>query len=106
MIASDQINLIAQIIAEKFDTTSIILFGSHAKGEAGLESDLDLCITTRLGNNRKIELMRAIRREIYDLFSIPIDLLIYDDEEFQQRAAHHNTLEYKIQKTGILLNGQ
>jgi uncharacterized protein len=106
MITNDQINAIAHTIASKFKINRIFLFGSYANGEPGIESDLDLCVITRLGNKRKIEFIRAIRKEINDLFNIPIDILVYDNEEFQLRAVHQNTLEYKILNQGILLNEQ
>ena len=106
MITNDQINAIANTITSKFKINNIFLFGSYAHGHPNNESDLDLCITTRLGKKRKIDLIRDIRREIIDHFNIPIDILIYDSEEFQKRAVHQNTLEYKILNQGILLNGQ
>ena len=106
MITKDQINSIAKTIAVKFHTDNIFLFGSYAAGVPNIESDLDLCITTRLGSSRKIELIRAIRKEINNFFNIPIDILVYDNDEFQKRAAFKNTLEYQILNQGILLNGQ
>lgn len=106
MITNDQIQTIALTIASKFKINRIFLFGSYANGEPNSESDLDLCVTTRLGNKRKIEIIRAIRKEINDLFNIPIDILVYDNDEFQSRAVHQNTLEYKILNQGILLNEQ
>ncbi|MBN2286697.1 MAG: nucleotidyltransferase domain-containing protein [Tissierellales bacterium] len=105
MITKDQIHSIATTIDSKFPIKDIFLFGSYARGEANFESDLDLCVTTKLGNHRKIDMIRAIRREISNILNIPIDILIYDTDEFQQRAAHQNTLEYKILNQGILLNG-
>ena len=105
IISKDLIDSIVNTIASKFDTNEIFLFGSYANGDANIESDLDICVTTRLGDRRKIDLTRAIRREISNLFNIPIDILIYDTDEFQRRAAHQNTLEYKIRTQGILLNG-
>jgi predicted nucleotidyltransferase len=106
MVTNDQINSIANTIASKFQTNDIFLFGSHASGNANVESDIDICVTTRLGDRRKIDLIRAIRREISNIFNIPIDILIYDTDEFQKRAKHRNTLEYKILNQGILLNEQ
>ena len=36
------IEAVAQLIAQKFDPEQIILFGSHARGNAGSHSDVDL----------------------------------------------------------------
>ncbi len=105
MITNEQIKTISSLIAAKFPVKDIFLFGSLAQGDANNDSDLDLCLTTRLGNSRKIDMLRAIRKEISHLVNIPLDILIYDIDEFQSRAVHKNTLEYKILNQGILLNG-
>jgi len=105
MITKTQINILGNTIAKKFRTSKIFVFGSYAYGKPQSESDLDLCIITELGNKRKIELLRDIRREIYSTFQIPMDILLYDREEFNERANHKNTLEHKILKQGILING-
>ena len=81
------------------------MFGSYAYGKPQPGSDLDFCILTNLGNKRKIELIRDIRKEISFNFQIAIDILLYDNKEFNERAIHQNTLEYKILKQGILING-
>ena len=93
MITKKQIKILADTIAKKFSTRKIFLFGSYAYGEPESESDLDFCIITDLGNKRKIELIRDIRREINLNFQIPIDILLYDNNEFNERSIHQNTLE-------------
>lgn len=105
MITKRQISVLADSISKKFNTTKIFLFGSYAYGKPSSDSDLDLCIVTELRSKRKIELLRDIRREINLSFRIPIDILLYDDKEFTERAIHQNTLEHKILKQGILING-
>ncbi|MBD3377225.1 nucleotidyltransferase domain-containing protein [candidate division KSB1 bacterium] len=105
MITREQINSLVSILTSKFPIKDIFLFGSYAKGNDSVTSDLDLCVTTRLANKRKIDLIRAIRKEISDTVDIPMDILVYDMDEFQQRAAHKNTFEYKIRNQRILLNG-
>jgi len=59
----------------------------------------------RLGYQKKIDLLRDIRREITLSVQYPIDVLVYDDKEFTERAIHQNTLEHKIEKQGLLING-
>jgi len=105
MIVKEQINLLAKTIIKKFNPQKIFLFGSYAYGNPAADSDLDLCIITKLDGKRKIELLRDIRREIRNHFQLPLDILVYDDNEFHQRAVLPNTLEYKIMKQGVLLNG-
>ena len=105
MITKKQINKLANTIVKKFSTKKIFLFGSYAYGEPQSESDLDLCILIDLGNKRKIELIREIRREINQSFQIPMDILLYDNKEFNERAIHKNTLEHQILNQGVLISG-
>ena len=49
--------------------------------------------------------MRAIRREISSILKGSLDILLYSEKEFAQRANLKNTLEYKILNEGILISG-
>ncbi len=106
MISKEQIDLAADAIYKKFSTKKIFLFGSYANGKASSDSDLDLCVIADLGGKRKIDLIREIRREVSSYFRAPLDILLYDNNEFNKRANLHNTLEYKILKHGVLINGK
>ena len=46
-----------------------------------------------------------LRKEIYAQVNVPLDILVYEEGEFNQRANLVNTFEYKILKDGKLLNG-
>ena len=105
MISNEQINSLANSIAEKFNTHKVFLFGSYADGKPTLYSDLDICVITDFKGKRKIELIREIRREISKSFHNSLDILLYEETEFNERAAVKNTLENSILKNGIILNG-
>ena len=105
MISKNQIHELANTILRLFNAKKIFVFGSYAHGTPGSDSDLDLCIVADLGNKRKIELLRDIRREIKESFQFPIDILVYDNQEFSERAVHQNTLEHKISTQGTLIHG-
>lgn len=102
---NEQIKLLRDTLSGRFDAKQIILFGSHADGKATKESDLDLCVIADLKNKRKLDLLREIRRELVDLISSPLDILVYNEDEFMARARLKNTLEYKIMRDGIKLYG-
>ncbi len=104
MLSKNQIDLLADTISKKFRTRKIFLFGSYAYGKPSSDSDLDLCVITDLGEKRKIDLIRDIRREVSSYFHIPFDILLYEENEFKKRATLKNTLEYKILKYGILID--
>jgi len=102
---SEQIELLRDTLAGKFGAKQIFLFGSHASGKAARESDIDLCVITDLKNKRKIDLIREIRRELIDLISSPLDILVYNEDEFIERTRLRNTLEHKIMNDGIKVYG-
>lgn len=104
MIDKKQLSELAKTIINNYDARKIFLFGSYANGIPTPSSDLDLCIIANLNNNRKIDVIRDIRKQVYSFLQIPLDILIYEENEFNERAAHQNTLEHKILNSGILLN--
>jgi predicted nucleotidyltransferase len=79
----------------------IYLFGSFAYGEPNEDSDLDLCIITDDTNIRKRDLIRAIRKSISNVATMPVDILVYNKDDFQKRANLETTLEYKIKNEGV-----
>lgn len=81
----DPIREMVRRIAAQFHPDKIILFGSHARGQAGPDSDVDLLIVMPVeGSKRRkateIDGALADRR-------IPLDLLVVTPEEFE-RARH------------------
>ena len=103
---SKEINQVKNILTEKFEAKQIFLFGSYAYGLPSTESDLDLCVILNLAGKRKIEWMREIRRELSDIVSKPLDILVYGNKEFEERANLDSTLEHLILTKGIILHGQ
>lgn len=63
-------------------SAQVILFGSHARGDAGRRSDLDFLVVEPTVDNAAEEAVR-LRRELRDL-RIPIDVIVvssrYADE--------------------------
>lgn len=84
---------------------SIYLFGSYAYGNPSKESDLDICIVTDDKSKRKIEMMKLIRKVISKVATMPIDLLVYYSDEFNERAKLDCTMEHEILLQGVKLYG-
>lgn len=101
----DQIKTMKDALTERFGAKRIFIFGSYAYGEPEKDSDIDLCVILDLGNRRKIEIMREIGRVLRSLVSVPLDVLVYSEEEFDERAVLKCTLEYKILNEGIRIYG-
>jgi len=103
---SEEIKLLKDTLSKKFSARRIILFGSLAYGKPDADSDIDVCIITNLHGKRKIELIREMRRELADLISSPLDILVYTEQEFIERAMLKGSLEHKIQAEGIQIYEQ
>jgi predicted nucleotidyltransferase len=101
----NQISTSTEEVLRKYSPKRIFIFGSQATNNARSDSDLDLCITLNLKGQRKIDLIRMIRHELIKSMDYPLDILIYDNEEFDERAKYKSSFEYKISKQGILING-
>ena len=69
-----QIQLLASRIAQEIAPQRIILFGSHAQGKAGPDSDVDLLVITDrpAGNDASLNLRRKVE------YSFPLDLIVCD----------------------------
>ena len=91
------------------DPYKIILFGSHATGNSGRSSDIDIMVildnnhvsktyTERL--NKKI----YIRNLVLDINrKIPLDILVYSKEELKILKKNGNYLIEEIEKTGKII---
>ncbi|SHJ95923.1 nucleotidyltransferase domain-containing protein [Tepidibacter formicigenes] len=96
-----EINKITNQIQAVVSTSKIYLFGSFAYGKPNDDSDLDLCIVTNEKGVRKRELIKSIRKSISKVASMPVDILVYYEDEFDERAMLESTIEYKIAHEGV-----
>lgn len=85
------------------EVVKIILFGSRARGEGHVESDLDVAVLLEEENSR-------IRKEIYDLASdiflehdINISPFVMSKEKFEWLKAIERGIALEIEKEGIVL---
>lgn len=95
---------VTRTIVERFHPKRIVLFGSHARGDAGSDSDLDLFIemqTSRRPPERAIEVSAA-----FGLRPWPLDVVVYTPEEVQRLRGVSGTLLSVIEKEGKVLYEQ
>ena len=98
MTPQGYIDRIVRRIAKKYHPDQIILFGSHARGEAGPDSDIDLLIVMPIPGS-KLEAGLAIRRALGNL-PIPFDLVLSTPEEFAWRKDVVGTIEWPAAREG------
>jgi predicted nucleotidyltransferase len=102
----DEINSLVEKIKNVTSVDRIFLFGSYAYGEPKEESDIDLCIITNRTNVRKRDLIKSIRKSISKVATIPVDILVYEKNEFNERAVLKSTIEHKIVCEGVSIYEQ
>ena len=92
---------VASLIGVEINAEQIILFGSHARGEARENSDVDLMIIA------ESDLPRFKRsREIYRLFKpypFSMDLLVYTPEEVEKGKKSHLSFISTVLREGKIL---
>lgn len=93
-------------IGHEIPVEEIILFGSYAYGTSDEDSDIDLCVLSKLNGQRELDLIRKARKAILPITSIPVDILIYDQNDFYNRADVTSTFEFKIKNEGVKVYGQ
>ncbi|NEX17468.1 MAG: DNA polymerase subunit beta [Halochromatium sp.] len=75
----EQITAAVKRFAEAAQPEQILLFGSHARGDARDDSDLDLLVIESEVTDRAAEMVR-LRRLLRPL-RIPVDLLVYSKSD-------------------------
>ena len=86
-------NLIAEAgrrLAEAAPGARVILFGSHARGEAGPDSDLDLLVIEPEVKSRRAEFVR-LREELRGL-EAAIDLVVVSDQQVEEWGHFEGTM--------------
>jgi predicted nucleotidyltransferase len=101
MLSEQTIASIAQTIVDHYHPERIILFGSHARGEAGSESDLDLCV---IMNSSLRPMQRMVEvRSLFPRPQWPMDILVYTPQEFEERCQLGGAFERTIAREGKVL---
>ena len=100
MTQFNDINIFAQEIAKQYLPEKIILFGSHARNEAGKYSDVDLLLVMNFEGS-SAQLKANIRGNIP--FHYPLDLLIRRPSDIQWRLEENDFFLKEIMSTGVIL---
>lgn len=82
MVAMNEIEGFGRRIGEEFGAEKVILFGSHLRGTASQDSDVDLLIVTSF-KGRSVDKSVEIRLKLRPTF--PVDLLVRTPERIRQR---------------------
>jgi predicted nucleotidyltransferase len=98
---ADAIEEMVRRIVAQFHPEKIVLFGSHARGMGGPDSDVDLLVVMRVkGSKRQARL--AIRRSLHDI-RVPKDIIVTAPGEFEWRKEIVGTIERPAAQEGQIL---
>nr|VFK17795.1 MAG: Nucleotidyltransferase domain-containing protein [Candidatus Kentron sp. LPFa] len=92
---------IAHRIVDGFHPDRIILFGSHARGEAVSDSDIDLLVIMPVQGSRR-RLAVEIGAALCDM-PMPKDIVVTTPEDFAWRKDVTGTVEYPAAHEGRVL---
>jgi predicted nucleotidyltransferase len=88
-------------IVERFDPEKIILFGSHARGDAGPDSDVDLLVVMSVVGSKR-DKMVEIGVALHDI-TLPKDIIVTTPEDFEWRKEIVGTIERPAVREGKVL---
>jgi len=91
-------------ITSKFPEAEVILFGSYARGDYTLDSDLDFCVLVPEFTDHRLEMVTDIRQTLRRGFPLPKDILLYTKSDFAEQSQYPSRLEHTIKEEGRLLN--
>lgn len=101
MVSVGQLKEIGRRIAHAFDPERVILFGSHARGDATEDSDVDLLVVadTALPPHKRYA---AVRRLLAD-YPASFDIVVKTPQEYARWRGVVNHVVYFADKYGTVL---
>lgn len=99
----DPIAALKAAIGEVLDgeVRAVILFGSIARGDPDLDSDIDLAVIAAPTWDQRVELQDTVRTRLGN----SCDVLLFTEPEFRQRAAEAEPVVGDILRDGVALVG-
>lgn len=99
----ERLKKISERLKREYSAEKVILFGSHARGEATEDSDIDLFIIAPT-NERFFERMATVRGLIRDLRNgLPVSPIVLTPQEIEERKKRGDQFIRDILEKGIIL---
>jgi len=102
---SELLDEVVQSIKQVHPECTVILFGSYARGDVHDDSDLDICVLVPELRYNRVNMRVDARSAIREDFPLPIDVLLYTHDEFEESAKKKSRMQYQIKNEGLVLNG-
>jgi predicted nucleotidyltransferase len=88
-------------IVSQFHPEQVILFGSHARGDAGPDSDVDLLVVMPVDGSKRAKQVE-IRVALHNI-PVPKDIIVTTPREFALRREIVGTIEEPAAREGKVL---
>ncbi len=88
-------------LVEAADPVKIILFGSHARGDAGQDSDIDFLVVERLVRDTAKESARL--RRLIGPVGVGVDVVVVDEASFEKWSEAPGSTLYWAKREGQVL---
>ena len=98
MVEPEKIRKAVELLREAAHPRKIILFGSHARGDAREDSDVDFLVIEERLENRREEMARL--RHLLSPLRIPVDVLVIAEKDYRERRDWLNTVYYEAHREG------
>jgi uncharacterized protein len=103
---TEEIRELANRFVSELSPLKVYLFGSFAEGRENENSDYDFYIVVSDSEKDMIEVTVKAYRAIRYMSSRPVDIIVNTDRAFKERKADVSSLEYEVERRGILLSGE
>lgn len=91
---------LAETLANRIGATSVWLFGSHARGEADPDSDIDLLAVVKDSNKARYQRAVQARRETRKI-KLPKDIVVLTQHEWDSGLRAPCSLPSSVAREGI-----
>lgn len=98
----ETIQEMSRVIVDRFDPVRIHLFGSHARGTASPDSDVDLLVVMKVADSRR-RMGAKIGAALHG-FAVPKDIVVTTPEAFEARRHVAGTVERAADREGKVLH--
>jgi predicted nucleotidyltransferase len=107
-VSQESIDQMVQVIVQEVDPVAVILFGSHARGDARVDSDVDLMVIEQAPfsaqRSRRAEYSRLSKA--LSEFPFAKDILLYSRAEFDYWKDSPNHVVGRAQREGRVLHAR
>lgn len=100
MVTIEQIEELGRRIGGEFHPERVLLFGSHARGAATPDSDVDLLVVLAF-RGKSVDKSVEIRLKLRPTF--PLDLIVRTPEKVRERLAMGDCFMQEIMEEGKVL---